>query len=347
MNRRGFLTISGAAAVAAGGTANSLGAEANDGRDLAPIGTGPKWGVRRLTMVVAPGYDRPGFAAERLAQRLALMSDGRLLVEVRTGAAAADLDFGEAERHVALHPGFAFFAGLPLAEGMSREDLEGWLLIGGGQLLWDELGLSCGLKPLLAGYRDVSALWANVRLDGGADLAGLPVHASGLAGRLLQALGAELIPVGAQAVKEALARGRIQAAECVGSLPAGAPELEPMAQGLYQPGLHPSGVPLTLSVRGAVWQSLTAAEQAIFAAVAAEEHRLSLAEAKLSAAVTGQLRPLGKWPRRQGLPTALRGALALGARAVADEVAGTDKASRRIADSYRAHRRLLAADAAV
>jgi hypothetical protein len=104
---------------------------------------------------------------------------------------------------------------------------------------------------------------------------------------------------------------------------------------------------LTLSVRGAVWQSLTAAEQAIFAAVAAEEHRLSLAEAKLSAAVTGQLRPLGKWPRRQGLPTALRGALALGARAVADEVAGTDKASRRIADSYRAHRRLLAADAAV
>jgi TRAP-type mannitol/chloroaromatic compound transport system substrate-binding protein len=338
VHRRGFLTVGGIAAIAAAGSA---GAAATEAHDLAPVRDAPQPGVRRLAMLVAAGDDRPGCAADRLARRLTLLSQGRLLIEVNTGAAAADLSFGEADRHLALHPGIAFFAGLPLAEGMSRQDLESWLLIGGGQLLWDELGLSCGLKPLLAGYRDGGSLWSNVRLECGADLAGLPVTAGGLAGRLLRALGAELIPVGPEALQQALASGRIQAAECLGQTP---PDLPPLAQCLYQPGLRAGGVPVVLSLRKALWESLEPAEQAIFAAVAAEEHRLSLAQASLTAAVANQLRPVGKWPRRQGLPAAVRGALARGARELAAEAAGYDAHSQRIADSYRAWRRVLGAE---
>jgi TRAP-type mannitol/chloroaromatic compound transport system substrate-binding protein len=95
-------------------------------------------------------------------------------------------------------------------------------------------------------------------------------------------------------------------------------------------------------VASGLWQGLDAADQAIFEACVAAEHRLALAEANMQAALATHVRGAAKWPLRTSLPRSLAEALARVATAVVEEVAGFDAASRRIAASYRAHRELHA-----
>ena len=137
-------------------------------------------------------------------------------------------------------------------------------------------------------------------------------------------------------MRPGLTTGRIRAAEWPG--PAATFALQPLAQRLYRPGLHPGGVVITLTVDRGLWDGLTPAEQAIFEACAAEEHRLALAEAKVQAVMAAQMRVAAKWPLRQTFAGPLSRALEAAACAVVAEAAGHDAASRRIAASYRAHR---------
>src|SRR4029450_7043115 len=126
-----------------------------------------------------------------------------------------------------MHPAFAFFAGLPLGEGLPSADLDGWLTLGGGQLLWDELARPFGLKPLGAGHPGAGGgLGSSVRLQAAADLVGLPVAATGLAARVLEVMGAEVIDVAAPDLGAALTTGRVRAGEAGGPLPGTAFNLE-------------------------------------------------------------------------------------------------------------------------
>jgi TRAP-type mannitol/chloroaromatic compound transport system substrate-binding protein len=339
MDRRGFLTSGGAAAVATGV------ARSNPAQAGAPREPSQRSGAQRVSLAVASGYDLAGFGADRLARRIELASAGRFQIERVGDGADGDLWFGDACRQVALHPAFGFFAGLPLGEGLAHRDLEIWLSIGGGQLLWDELAQPFGFKPLLAGHGgDPAGLWSNVRLEAPGDLAGLTVSVAGLAGHLLKGLGANLVAVPPQDLKAALVAGRVRAAEIAGPLPA-AFDLEPLAPLLYQPGLTSAGGAVTLAVRRRLWDNLAPADQALLEACAAEELGRGRAEARLHAALSGQVRVGAKWPLKQPLAPVLLAALAASARDVVAEVAGFDGAARRIAASYRAHRHLYAATA--
>jgi TRAP-type mannitol/chloroaromatic compound transport system substrate-binding protein len=337
MHRRGFLTSGGAAAVAAGAGPGRAGA--NFAPPEAEIPAASPAGARRLTLSLPPGEELAGFAADRLAQRLAVATGGRFRIERGAPGTPCDLGFGDAQRLSALHPGFAFFAGLPAGAGLPSAEFEAWLIIGGGQLLWDELARPFGLKPLLVGHGgEPVGLWSNVRLEQVTDLAGLQVTADGLAARVLERLGARPIAVSPARLRAALAQGEVAAAHWAGPLPAVAFDLNPLAQCLYQPGLYASAAPTTLTVERGLWDQLAPADQAVFEACAAQEHRLRLAEAKLYAGVAAGTRVPSKWPLRRPLPAALRDVLAAAGRAVVAELAEHDAACRRIADSYAAYR---------
>jgi TRAP-type mannitol/chloroaromatic compound transport system substrate-binding protein len=336
MDRRGFLKSGGAAAVAT--AAAPARAEANLAAPGGNTRPPPLPGARVLTLALAPGYDLAGFAADRLANRIAVATGGRLRLE-RGDAAASDLSFGDAHRLSALHPGFAFFAGLPAGAGLPSADLDAWLVLGGGQLLCDELARPFGLKPLVAGQMgEPAGLWSNVRLERAADLVGLPVAAAGAAARLLAHLGATPIEVAPHDLRAALASGEIGAAEWAGPLPAVAFDLGPLAQCLYQPGLN-RGALIVMSMERGLWDALSPADQAIFEACAAQEHRLQLAEAKVYASMAAAAGTAAKWPLRTGLPGPVAEAVAAAGRAVLAELAGYDAACRRIAASYEAFRR--------
>jgi TRAP-type mannitol/chloroaromatic compound transport system substrate-binding protein len=229
---------------------------------------------------------------------------------------------------------------LPAGAGLPSADLDAWLVVGGGQLLWDELARPFGLKPLVAGHLgEPPGLWSNVRLERVADLVGLPVAAPGLAGRVLARLGATLIDVRPQDLRAALASGELGAAEWAGPAPAAAFELGPLAQCLYQPGLNRGGALMVMSLARGLWDALDPADQAIFEACAAQEYRLQLAEANLYAGMAAAARVTAKWPRHTGLPSAVAKAVAAAGSAVLAELADHDGACRRIAASYQAYRR--------
>lgn len=339
MDRRGFLISGGAAAVVSGATPHTSPARIASSSEAAGWGEAEGSGARRLTLAAAPAYDLAGFGADRLAQHIGLATGGRVRVERIGPAAAADLRLTDARWLATLHPAFAFFAGLPLGQGLASAELDSWLLLGGGQQLWDELARPFGWKPLVAGHTGEGVgLWSNVRLEAASDLVGLPVAATGLAARVLETMGAEVIDVAPPDLGWALTRARVSAGEAVGPLPGSAFALEPLAPCCYRPGLYPHGAVTVLLVASTLWEALDAADQAIIEAGAAAEYRLALAEANMAAAIAGHKRGAAKWPVRTSLPRPLADALAEVATAVVDEVAGFDAASRRIAASYRAYR---------
>jgi TRAP-type mannitol/chloroaromatic compound transport system substrate-binding protein len=330
MDRRGFLHKSAAVAVTVAAAHPSPLALAGPARASSRA-------ARRLGMALAPGFELAGSGAARLTKRLELAMAGRIRIERVADPAASDLSFGDARRHLPLHPGFAYFAGLPGSEGLPPPEFCGWLALGGGQQLWDELGCVFGFKPLLVGHSGAGlGLWSNVRLTEVSDLNGLSVAAAGLGARQLARLGAQPVDLAPPDLKAALATGRVEAADGQ----AAALELRPLAQRLYTPGLHRGGVVLTLTVARGLWDDLTPAEQAIFEACAAEEHRSAAAEASLHAPLASDMALRTKWPLRQAWPRPLQEALDAAARLVLDDVAEHDASCRRIGASYRAHRRL-------
>ena len=78
-----------------------------------------------------------------------------------------------------------------MSQGLETSDLQTWLAVGGGVMLWEELAADFGYKPLVAGHTGRSAgVWASARLETVADLAGVRVHAEGWRQMCLRALGA-------------------------------------------------------------------------------------------------------------------------------------------------------------
>jgi TRAP-type mannitol/chloroaromatic compound transport system substrate-binding protein len=342
MDRRNFLRTTGAAAVAAG-TAAAGAAEAPAGNaQAAPI---IRSGARLLTLGSEWAPELAGFGPERLARRIETATDGRYRFEIVSGNTDADLAYGSASRHAKLHPAFAFFAGLPFAQGLGASAQHTWLAVGGGEMLWDELAAEHGFKPLLAGHTGASAgVWAGGRLETTADFAGATLHVVGLAADAVRALGATPVEVAPQELRSALAGGRIQAAEWLGPLVAAAPDLQPLAQRLYEPGFHRGGTVLSLALRKDLWETLGAADRAVFEACAAQEYHLSLADARAHALIAGQIEAPLKWPVRLAWPDAVSEALDEALVEVVERIAASDPSARRVHDSYQAFRHLLGED---
>lgn len=328
MDRRDFLKVGGAAAVAVGG-AGTVAAQA------AP--------VIELRLASPDQPDVPGFGPDRLARRIELATGGRYHITPSSDLTAADLIFGDVNRRRDQHPAFAYFAGLPLGLGLDAARHQAWLAIGGGQMLWDDLADRFGFKPLVAGHTGPSSgIWTARRLEAAADLDGAHMHVEGLAAEVVSALGATPVRLAAGELRSGLTEDRIDAAEPLGPLLMASPDLQPLAERLYSPGLNAGGALLSLDVRKEVWDRLGVADRAIFEACAAEAYAQSLAEAQGLEMMAAQLAVTAKWPVRSALGSELRTALQRAAGEILARVAGYDPPARRIHDSHHAFRAMVA-----
>jgi TRAP-type mannitol/chloroaromatic compound transport system substrate-binding protein len=332
MDRRAFLisTASGSAAVVAGLPARAA--------EPAPPRLRPD--ARLLTVAVDGPDHLPGHSGslDRLALRLAEASDGRLgAVAQPATAGAADASLLAGDAHLAAHPAFAVFAGLPGAAALPADHFMAWLAIGGGQMLWDDLAAAHGFKPLLVGHSGPRpALWL-ARAEAPRAWSGLRVATSGLAGRVLAALGAVPVAMPVAEVTAALADGRIDAAEVGGALSALVLGCAGAARGVVEDGLHPAGRTTVLAVGRDVWEGLSPADRALVELVAREEAQLGLAEQAAHAGLAMSVAResgVAAVTLGAGLRAALDGTVAT---AVAD-IAAYDPAAARIAASYDAFR---------
>ena len=170
------------------------------------------------------------------------------------------------------------------------------------------------------------------------------MHVVGLAADALRALGATPVEFTAHELRSALAGARIQAAEWLGPLAAVTPDLQPLAQRLYEPGFHRGGMTLTLAVRMGLWETIGAADQAVFEACAAQEYHLALADARAHALIAGQVAAPARWPVRLAWSDAVSDALDQALTEVLERIAASDPSASRIHDSYQAFRHLLGED---
>jgi len=248
----------------------------------------------------------PGMSAERIADRVRALSDGRIDISVyaageivpafgvldAVGTGVADMGHTAAFYWQGKMPAAAFFTTVPF--GLTPGEHVAWIDAGGGQALWDELYAPFGVKPFMGGNTGVCmGGWFRREVKSLTDLRGLKLRSLGLGGEVYRRLGATPQTTPPAEILVALQSGVIDGAEFVGPGSDIALGLYRVAPFYYYPGFNkPNGTGECIIARK-TWDALPDDLKAIVAHACATEANFALAEmerlnAEALAALTGQ-----------------------------------------------------------
>ena len=289
----------------------------------------------------------PGTGAERLAELLRTMSNGRLDIKVygagelvgafevfdAVAEGSAEMGHGAAYYWRGKLPIAAMFTTVPF--GMTAQEMNGWLRYGGGMALWRELYAPFGLLPLAAGNTGAQmAGWFNKEINSLADLEGLKMRIPGLGGEVLERAGGVPVAVPGGEVFTALQTGVIDATEWVGPYNDLALGLHTVAKYYYYPPWHEPGPTLEALVNRQAFDALPDDLQAMIevAAQAVNDDVLSDFTAHNIAALETLVEEHGVEIR--ALPADVLAKLKSISHEVVAEAAGESDLARRIYDSY-------------
>ena len=251
-------------------------------------------GVKELKMVTSwtqKGMSGLQSGAERLAQSITGLSDGRLKVTVypsdslvhpfevfdAVAAGVADMYHSDDYYFDSKSPALNFFSAVPY--GLTADELCSWVLFGGGQQLWDEVGGQFSIKPPMALNTGVQmGGWFNRAINSPEDFKGLRYRIPGLGAEVLHRMGATVVTTPGGEIVNALQSGAIDASEWVGPWLALELGLDKAADYHYYPGFHEPGTNSTLGINKALWDELTPSERALIEAAAQAEVTRSLAQ---------------------------------------------------------------------
>lgn len=280
MDRRKFLKTAGTAtAGAAAATALAAPAVAQGTTDMVIVSTWPR---------DFPGL---GLPAQRLAARIAELSEGRLNVQYfaageRVGAFDSfdEVASGNAQAYIAAdyywkgkHPGWSPFTAIPF--GLTYTEIDAWTKYAGGQELWDELAAEFGLKNFAAGNTGVQmGGWFNKEINSAEDLKGLKMRIPGLGGDVMAKLGASPVSLPGGQIYENLVSGAIEATEWVGPFNDYFMKFYEAAKFYYWPGMHEPGAQLAMGINKTWFDGLSKTDQAILEAACNEENARTMAE---------------------------------------------------------------------
>ncbi len=293
----------------------------------------------------------PGMSAERVAERIAALSGGRLQVTVHAagevvpafevldavGSGVADMGHTAAFYWQGKEAAAAFYTTVPF--GLTPSEHVAWIEAGGGQALWDELYAPFGVKPFMGGNTGVCmGGWFRRDIKSLADLRGIKIRSLGLGGEVYRRLGATPQTTPPAEILVSLQSGVLDGAEFVGPGTDIALGLYRVAQLYYGPGFNkPNGTGECI-VSSKLWETLDSETKAIVAHACATEANFALAEmerlnAEALAALTSQHRV-----QLRTFPADLVSAARKTAADVLAELAARGDKSRRIHDSYTAFR---------
>ncbi|MBU0902952.1 MULTISPECIES: TRAP transporter substrate-binding protein [Pseudomonas] len=221
-------------------------------------------------------YPGLGTSAERLAERVKTMSNGRLTIKVYAGGelvpplevfdavsrGTAELGHGAAYYWKGKVPAAQFFTAVPF--GLSTPEMNAWLSKGGGQALWEEAYAPHGVKPLAVGNTGMQmGGWYNKEINSLDDLKGLKIRMPGLGGEVLSKLGATTVNLPGGEVFTALQTNAIDATDWVSPYNDLAFGLHKAAKFYYYPGWQEPQAVLELLINQKAFDSLPADLQAI------------------------------------------------------------------------------------
>ena len=311
-------------------------------------------GMKEFKLVESWPKNFPGLgtAAQRFADRVTAMSEGKMTVKVFGGGelvhplkchdavqeGTADMYHSAEYYYQGKALGYNFFASVPF--GLIPAEVDAWVHHGGGQELWDELGANFGIKHLACGNSGSQmGGWFKNPITSIDQFKGLKMRMPGLGGRVIDALGGSSVTLAGGEIMAALQAGTIDATEWVGPW-------NDLAFGFYKvvkyyhfPGFHETGTILSFGINKGIWDGLTAGERAIIENAATAENNYDLAEFNANNA-----KALNTLLTEHGVELVefsddLFREMGTAARDVLSTVGNTDPETKKIYDSYMAFRK--------
>ena len=228
-----------------------------------------------------------------LVEKIGEMTGGRLQVDLQPAGAVVQafevldavsrglLDAGHSWPGfwTGKHPAATLFGSAPGGPyGMNSEDYLGWIYLGGGlelynELLQKELKMNVVVFPTFGETPEPQG-WFRKPLKSAADLKGLKFRATGIAAEVFKELGMAVVSIAPGEIVPALERGVVEAAEFSDPSADMAIGLHQVRKFYHMPGIHqPTGI-MELQVNKPKWDALPADVQAIvkYAAMAEALH---------------------------------------------------------------------------
>ena len=307
-----------------------------------------------IAMVTTWPRDFPGLGtgAQRFAQRMMDMSDGRIQVEyfasgerVKAFDSFDEVASGNAQMYhaadyywVGKDKTWGYFTAVPF--GLTYTEMNAWIRFAGGQELWDELADNYGLKNFLCGNTGVQmGGWFNKKIKSAKDFKGLKMRMPGLGGQVIAKLGASPVSLPGGQIYENLVSGAIDATEWVGPWNDEIMKFQEAAKYYYYPGMHEPGSALAAGCNKSWLTSLSKSDQLMIECAAAMENDVMMAEynAKNGAALNRLINDHGV--KLEQFNDKVYDAFAKGAEEVFAEVqAGSDLAARTHASFLKARK---------
>jgi TRAP-type mannitol/chloroaromatic compound transport system substrate-binding protein len=334
MKRRQFLQTA-----AAGAAATTIAAPA-----IAQSMPEVRW---RLTSGFPKSLDTIYGAAETFAKYVNEATDGKFQVQpfsageiVGAFQAADAIGNGTVEMghtasyyYVGKDPTFAFATSLPF--GMNSRQMNAWMYHGGGIDLMNEFYAKHGIYALPGGNTGTQmGGWYRKEIKTVADLQGLKFRTAGLAGQVLQKLGAVPQQIPGGDIYPALERGTIDAAEWVGPYDDEKLGFVKVAPFYYYPGWWEGGPMLHFMFNQQKWNELPKAYKAI--ATAAAGYANVDMQAKYDARNPAALRRLvGGGAQLRPFPQEVMEACLKSSNELYDELSGRNADFKKVYEAYR------------
>jgi TRAP-type mannitol/chloroaromatic compound transport system substrate-binding protein len=238
-----------------------------------------------------PGFPVLQEGAERFADNIKAMSNGRLNIKVYAGGelipplqtfdavsqGTVEMGHGSAYYWAGKVPEAQFFSTVPF--GMTARGMNAWLYDGGGLELWREVYKPFHVIPFPLGNTGVQmGGWFNKEINSLADIKGLKMRIPGLGGKVFAKAGGNPILLAGSEVYTSLERKTIDATEWIGPYHDQRLGLYRAAEHYYYPGWHEPGTVLELTVNQRAWDTLPADLQAIVSNAAQAENGRMLSE---------------------------------------------------------------------
>ncbi len=249
--------------------------------------------IYRWKMVTAwpPGFPVLQEGAERFAENLNAMSNGRLQVKVFAGGelipalqtfdavsqGTVEMGHGSAYYWAGKVPEAQFFSTVPF--GMTPRGMNAWLYHGNGLALWREVYAPYNVIPFPLGNTGIQmGGWFNKEIHSVADLQGLKMRIPGLGGKVFAKAGGTPILLAGSEVYTALERNTIDATEWISPYHDHRLGLYRAAKNYYYPGWQEPGAVLELSINKRAWDLLPPDLQTIIENAARAENMLMASE---------------------------------------------------------------------
>jgi TRAP-type mannitol/chloroaromatic compound transport system substrate-binding protein len=262
MDRRAFLKNAGLAGAGAAAAPLAAPAIAQDRHEIRLVTSWPR------------NFPGLGTGVNEFAESVTRASGGRINLRVHgagelVGPLAVHdaVQEGTAEMYhsadyyfVGKSRAYNFFTAVPL--GFTSFEMDAWIMHGGGQEIWDEVGAQFNVKHLPGGNTGVQAGgWFRNEINTAEDLAGLRMRIPGLGAEIISALGGTPVAMAAGEILPALQSGTIDAAEFVGPVNDLALGFHQVLRNYYAHGIHEPGAMAGFGVNRRFWEGLSEDDQ--------------------------------------------------------------------------------------